>query len=246
MEADSMELVWKCQKCQRFAPTIHRPANDLQPILNPIPFAQWGMDILGPFPRAPGGKRWLIVGIDYFSKWIEAESLVQITRKEVRKFIWQNIMTCYSLLVCLVFDHGKQFDNDDIKEFLSQYHVKFASSAVCHPQSNGLAEAANKKILNSLLKRLEDKKGKRLFELHNTLWSLKTTRRESTWQTPFCMVYGTEALMPIEAGSTSLRVQRYHGAENDRVLAERLDVLEEVREQAALRMQAYLGKVARH
>ncbi|KAL2933495.1 Transposon Tf2-11 polyprotein [Bienertia sinuspersici] len=113
-------------------------------------------------------------------------------------------------------------------------------------QSNGLAEAANKQILNSLQKRLEDKKGKWLFELHSTLWSLKTTQRESTWQTPFRLVYGTEALMPVKMGSTSLRVQMYHGAENDRVLVERLDLVEEVREQAALRMQAYLGKVVIH
>ncbi|KAL2929914.1 Ribonuclease HI, partial [Bienertia sinuspersici] len=90
----------------------------------------------------------------------------------------------------------------------------------------------NKQILNSLHK--------------STLWSLSTTKRESTWQTPFRLVYVTEALMPVEMESTSLRVQMYQGDENDIVMAERLDLVEEVREQVALKMQAYLGKVAKH
>ncbi|KAL2929772.1 Phytochrome A type 5 [Bienertia sinuspersici] len=93
-------------------------------------------------------------------------------------------------------------------------------------------EAAIKQILNSLQKRLEDKKGKFLFALHGTLWSLRTTHRESTWQTPFHLVYGTEALMP--------------GAENEKVMAERLDLVEVVREKVALKIQTYLGKVTRH
>ncbi|KAL2892508.1 putative deoxyribonuclease TATDN1 [Bienertia sinuspersici] len=84
----------------------------------------------------------------------------------------------------------KQFDNDDVKEFLTQYHVKFTSSAVCHPQSNGLAEAANKQMLNSLQKRIEDKKGK----IHGKL--------SATWESPY-QIYdevhpGTYKLMDLE------------------------------------------------
>ncbi|XP_010682010.3 uncharacterized protein LOC104896920 [Beta vulgaris subsp. vulgaris] len=68
MLADAQAYVKKCDKCQRFAPVINQPANYLQPILNPIPFAQWGMDIVGPFTPASGGRKFLIVGIDYFTK----------------------------------------------------------------------------------------------------------------------------------------------------------------------------------
>ncbi|KAL2938706.1 Transposon Tf2-11 polyprotein [Bienertia sinuspersici] len=78
------------------------------------------------------------------------------------------------------------------------------------------------------------------------MWSLRTNQRESTWQTPFRLVYGTQALIPVEIGSTSLRLQMYQGAENERVMAKWLELVEEVREKAALRMQAYVGKVARH
>ncbi|KAL2898168.1 Gag-Pol polyprotein, partial [Bienertia sinuspersici] len=65
---------------------------------------QWGLDLLGPFPKAQGGKRWLIVAIDYFSKWIESKCLVQITEKAVRKFIWQNVISRYRLPICMVMD----------------------------------------------------------------------------------------------------------------------------------------------
>ncbi|XP_010666430.2 uncharacterized protein LOC104883586 [Beta vulgaris subsp. vulgaris] len=84
MLTDAQTYVKKCDKCQRFAPVINQPANDLQPILNPIPFAQWRMDIIGPFTPAFGGRKFLIVGIDYFTKWIEAEPTAKITANQKR------------------------------------------------------------------------------------------------------------------------------------------------------------------
>lgn len=243
---DAKDLVRKCDKCQKFAPTISQPANDLLPIHNPIPFTQWGMDLLGPFSTAQGGKKWLIVAIDYFSKWIEAEGLATITGNNVRQFIWKNLLARYGLPRCMVFDHGKQFDNDFLRAYLAQFHIKCAYSAVCHPQSNGQAEAANKQILNSLKKRLDEKKGRWLQELPSTLWSLRTTQKESTGRSPFNLVYGTEALMPVEVGSTSLRVHLYEQKRNDQALAECLDLLEEVREEASVRLATYQNRVSKY
>lgn len=117
MIADAKELVRKCEKCQKCAPFIHRPSRDLQPILNPLPFGQWGLDILGPFPEAPYQKKWLIVGINYFSKWIEAEAASNITEQKVRKFIWQNIISRFGVPKVFVFDHGRQFDNLPLKRY---------------------------------------------------------------------------------------------------------------------------------
>ena len=109
--------------------------------------------------------------MDYFSKWIEAEGLTNISEKDVRKFLWQNILTRYGILVCIAFDHGRQFDNDPLRAWLAQFKIKFAFSAVFHPQSNGQAKAANKQILNGLKKKLDDKKGLWQQELPSTLWS---------------------------------------------------------------------------
>ncbi|XP_021773991.1 uncharacterized protein LOC110737954 [Chenopodium quinoa] len=70
---DALAYVKKCNKCQKYLPVINQPANYLTPILSPIPFAQWGMDILGHFTTRSAGRKYLVVAIDYFTKWIEAE-----------------------------------------------------------------------------------------------------------------------------------------------------------------------------
>ncbi|GFY87564.1 hypothetical protein Acr_05g0012030 [Actinidia rufa] len=74
-QKDAQVYVRMCNKCQLFSPLIHQPARDLSPFTSSWPFAQWGMDIVGFLPRAPGNKRFLLVAIDYFTKWVEAEPL---------------------------------------------------------------------------------------------------------------------------------------------------------------------------
>ena len=63
----------------------HAPANDLTSVFSPWPFHKWGVDIVGPFPLAPGQLKFLIVGVDYFTKWIEAEAVSRITADKVKK-----------------------------------------------------------------------------------------------------------------------------------------------------------------
>lgn len=87
MLADARAYVKKCDKCQRFTPIINQLENDLQPILNPILFAQWRMDIIGPFAPASWGRKFPIVGIDCFIKWIEAEPAAKITANQLKKFV---------------------------------------------------------------------------------------------------------------------------------------------------------------
>ena len=75
MHKDAVEYVWKCEQCQKHAPLIHQPAGSLNPISNPLPFAQWGLDIIDPFPRATGNQRFVLIAMDYFTMWAEAEAL---------------------------------------------------------------------------------------------------------------------------------------------------------------------------
>ena len=69
MQKEAQEFVKRCDQCQKFAPNIHHPGGTLNLLSSPWPFAQWGLDILGPFPKAAGNKRFLLVGTDYFTKW---------------------------------------------------------------------------------------------------------------------------------------------------------------------------------
>ncbi|XP_010658094.1 uncharacterized protein LOC104881059 [Vitis vinifera] len=83
MKKDAATYVKRCDKCQRHAPIPHAPSETLKPISGPWPFAQWGMDIVGPLPAAAAQKKFLLVATDYFSKWVEAEAYASIKDKDV-------------------------------------------------------------------------------------------------------------------------------------------------------------------
>ena len=83
------------------------------------PFAQWGLDIIGSFLLTVRQLKFLIVGIDYFTKWVETEVLATITEKNVWSFVWRNIICRYGIPRVLVSNNGKQFDNDSFRDFCS-------------------------------------------------------------------------------------------------------------------------------
>ena len=85
MQKTAQDYAKKCDQCQRYAPSIHQPRGTLNPFSSPWPFAQWGLDIVGPFPRAVGNRRWLLVGINYFTKWVKAEPLSNIRDVDAKK-----------------------------------------------------------------------------------------------------------------------------------------------------------------
>ncbi|KAJ8486642.1 hypothetical protein OPV22_019127 [Ensete ventricosum] len=118
------------------------------------PFAQWGMDLLGPFPPVSGQRRFLIVGVDYFTKWLEAEPLASITERQVEGFVWKNIITRFDLPRLIITDNETQFNNAKFKAFCQSYRIQLKFSPVAHPQTNGLAEVTNRAILERLKKRI--------------------------------------------------------------------------------------------
>ena len=87
MQKEAQEYVKKCDQCQKFAPNIHQPEGVLNPLSSPWPFTQWGLNIVGHFPKAIRNKRYLLVGTDYFTIWIEAKPLANIRDVDVKKFL---------------------------------------------------------------------------------------------------------------------------------------------------------------
>ena len=97
MQKDAQSYVKACDKCQHFNNVIRKLLELLTPMNAPLPFAQWGLDIMGPFPMAMRQLKFLVVGIDYFTKWVEAKSLATITEKNVRSFIWKSIICRFKI-----------------------------------------------------------------------------------------------------------------------------------------------------
>ena len=87
MRKDAQTYVKACDKCQRFSNVIRQPTEELTLIIALWPFAQWGLNIMGPFSITMRQLKFLIVGIDYFTKWVEPEVLASITEKNVRSFV---------------------------------------------------------------------------------------------------------------------------------------------------------------
>jgi len=160
MQVDCAEYVKKCEKCQEFGNLMHGRPEMLHSITPPWPFAMWGMDIIGPFPPGKGQCRFLLVGVDYFTKWIEAEPLAAITARKVQGFVWKDIICRYDILQTIVSDSGRQFIDRTLIDFYEGMGIRHVNSFVEHPQTNGQAEAANKVILNELKKRLGIAKGR--------------------------------------------------------------------------------------
>ena len=108
MQKDDQTYVKACNKCQRFSNIIRQLTKELTPMTVPWPFAQWGVDIMGPFPIVMRRLKFLIVSIDYFTKWVEAKALATVTEKNVRGFVWRNIVYRYGIPRVLVSSNENQ------------------------------------------------------------------------------------------------------------------------------------------
>ena len=137
MQKKALEYAKKCDQCQRFAPNTHRPGGFLNPLSSPWPFAQWGLDIVGPFPKAAGNKKYLLVGTDYFTKWVEAEPLANIRDVEVKKFVWKNIVTRFGIPHSLISNNGLQFDNKSFRRYCCELGITNRYSIPTYLQGNG-------------------------------------------------------------------------------------------------------------
>ena len=169
MQREALEYAKKCDQCQQFASSIHQPGGMLNSLSSPWPFAQWGLDTVGPFPKAVGNKKYLLVGIDYFTKWVEAEPLANIRDVDAKRFVWKNIFTQFGVPHVLISDNGLQFNNKMFRRYCGELEITNRYSTPGYPQGNGQAEAVNKVIVNGLKKRLDNAKGKWVEELPHVL-----------------------------------------------------------------------------
>ncbi|GJU96316.1 reverse transcriptase domain-containing protein [Tanacetum coccineum] len=115
MHADAKEEVDKCDSCQIHSPVLRLPKTHMTSIMAPWPFYQWGIG--HPRTIAPHHRRakFVIVAIDYFTKWIEAKPLVKITGKEVIRFVMDNIICRFGLPRIIVTDNEAQLVNEPFK-----------------------------------------------------------------------------------------------------------------------------------
>ena len=239
---DAVELVKRCKACQFHAKQIHTPAQALQMIPPSWPFAVWGMDILGPFPRSVGGYRFLYVAIDKFTKWPEATPVVNINKQSAVKFM-KSLICRFGVPNRVITDKGSQFTSNAFQGYCEDVGIKVCYASVAHPQSNGQAERANAEILRGLKTRtytcLKKHGAGWIDELPCVLWANRTTPSRATGKTPFFLVYGAEAVLPPEIARGSPRVVAYDEAAQDQFRRDDIDLIEERRRRSTIRVAKY-------
>ena len=147
-----------------------------------------------------GNKKYLLVGTDYITKWVEVEPLANIRDVVAKRFVWKNIVTRFGVPHVLISDNGLQFNRMMFRKYCGELGITNRYSTLAYPQGNGQAEAVNKVIVSGLKKRLDVAKGIWVEELPHVLWTYRTTPRKSTGETPFSLTYGVEAVIPLETG----------------------------------------------
>ena len=205
MQVDAIEIVNKCDKCQRYENIQRLPAEKLTTISSPWPFAQWRIDIVGSLPQGKGQVKFLLVAIDYFTKWVEAEALATITEARIRSFVWKNIICRFGIPLTIISDNGRQFDSQGFRDFYSGLGIKNQFSSPRHPQANEQVEVTNQMLLKIIKTKLDNAKGAWPEELPNVLWAYRSTTGTPTGETPFRLTYGTEVVIPVEVGVTSIK-----------------------------------------
>jgi transposase InsO family protein len=124
------------------------------------------MDLLGPLPPSQGNLRYVVIAVEYFSKWIEVKPLATIISAIVQKFFWQNIICRFGVPKAITVDNGAQFDSKAFRTFCDKIETNMHFASVRHPKSNGLVERANGVILTGIMRSIFNlPKGKWLDEL---------------------------------------------------------------------------------
>jgi hypothetical protein len=167
---------------------------------------RWDIDIVRKLTPTQGNYTFAVITVEYFTKWIEAKPLTNVSSATIKKFFWQSNLYRYVVLRHITVDNAKYFDNAMFKEFCQQIGTKVAFASVYHSQSNRVVEKANLLIFQAMKKILEgERKGKWTEVMPMTVWSQNTTVCRATNSTPFQLMYAIESMLLEEIKHRSLR-----------------------------------------
>ncbi|GJV82480.1 reverse transcriptase domain-containing protein [Tanacetum coccineum] len=224
MHKDARSLIRACQDCQVHKPVLRNSQQKLTPIMSLWPFYKWGINIAGPFSEGHRKVKFLIVAIDYFTKWIESKPVATITGNQIKKF------------------------DNPFKDWCEKLCIRQHFASVKHPQTNGLVERANRSLGEGIKARLDARSKNWMEELSHVLWAHRAMIKSSNGDTSFLLTYGTKAVIPAEISMATLRTSEVDLVQNNEALEINinLNLLEERREQAAIREAKSKAKMEKY
>ncbi|GET57438.1 DDE-type integrase/transposase/recombinase [Rhizophagus irregularis DAOM 181602=DAOM 197198] len=215
MKEDVEEYVRTCWNCQmRGKP---RGKNELTPIKINEPFEMIGIDIVGPLKETEKGNKYIVVAMDYFTKWPEAAPLKEATAKEVVEFIWRDIICRHGCPKKIISDRGTHFNNKMMEELVERCGINHRLSTPYRPQTNGLVERFNKTLCEGLAKLGEENWDK---HIPSVLFAYRTKKQSSTRIKPFYATYGRRAKLPLDKDENKITL-----TDRIKILIEELPVI---------------------
>ncbi|GJV55303.1 reverse transcriptase domain-containing protein [Tanacetum coccineum] len=193
---DAHELVKNCDSCQRQGKISQRdemPQNSIQ--VCEI-FDVWGIDFMGPFPSSRGNK-YILVAVDYLSKWVEAKALPTNDARVVCKFL-KSLFARFGAPRAIISDRGTHFCNDQFAKVMLKYGVTHRLSTAYHPQTSGQVEVSNRGLKRILERTVGENRASWSDKLDDALWAFRTAYKTPIGCTPYKLVYGKACHLPIE------------------------------------------------
>ena len=216
---DLWEYVGKCtQCCQRNLRKVKPPLRETD--IPPYAGAKFSLDLAGPFPVTLSGNKYVVSFVDWLSGWIEAFPVPDKTADSVVFLLQTEIIPRFSCPLVLVTDNGTENLNKAMRETLESLRIHHIKTSVYHPQSNAKVERSHRTMNDILSKLMTDDKKCKSWDLHlpQALGAMRFSYNESTGQSPFSLLYGRDAVLPIDNLLQPRR--KYYGEESHQILLE--------------------------